>query len=121
MSSRQRPLFQLKAMLYNSAISPRLYWILQSLPFLHLGERRFHPLSRIDVIDAGRLAKLPANVRAYQVDEMKVQNGLANMLVELDLSMRGMIDLATECKSLPTHYRVADGDIAEIRQVINSH
>ena len=120
---------------------------------------------------------------------MKVQKGLANMLVELDLSMRGMIDLATECKipvnrrllrypllvnikaryglfaelgrrglgsscmypatlpgisglqelfagqgpfpaaeafaarilTLPTHNRVADGDIAKIRQVINSH
>jgi len=101
----QRLSFQLKVMLYNLLISPRVYWIPQALPFLHLGETRFHPLSSIDAIDAARLAKLPTNVCAYQIDDMKAQKGLASMLAELDLSTRGIIDLTAVC-GIPTNRRL---------------
>ncbi len=102
---RRRLSFRFKAALYNLMISPRLYWIPQSLPFLHLGETRFHPLRSIDGIDAERLARLPANVSAYQVNDMEAQKGLACMLAELDLSTLGIIDLSAVCR-LPPNQRL---------------
>lgn len=102
---RQRLSFRFKAMLYNLMTSPRLYWIPQSLPFLHLGETRFHPLSSIDAIDTERLVRLPTNVNAYQSDDMKAQKGLASMLAELDLSTKGIIDLTAVCKT-PSNRRL---------------
>jgi len=122
----QRLSFRLKVMLYNLMISPRLYWIPQSLPFLHLGETRFHSLSSIDAIDTERLARLPTNVCAYQIDDMKAQKGLASMLAELDLSTKGVIDLSAVCE-IPTNRRLLrypllvnakarDGFYAELRR-----
>ena len=102
---RQRLSFRFMAILYNLMISPRLYWIPQSLPFLHLGETRFHPLSSIDTIDTERLARLPTNVCAYQTDDMKAQKGLASMLAELNLSTKGIIDLTSVCE-IPTNRRL---------------
>ncbi len=102
---RQRLSFRLKVMLYNLMISPRLFWVPQSLPFLHLGETRFHPLSGIDAIDTERLDRLPANVCAYQIDDMKAQKRLANMLAGLNLSTKGIIDLTAVC-GMPKNRRL---------------
>ena len=52
---------RLQAMLYNLLLSPRLYWIPQALPFLHLGETRYHPLERILPMDDARVP--PASCR----------------------------------------------------------
>ena len=40
-------LFHLKVLMFNRMISPRLYWLPQSLPFLNLGETRYYPLADI--------------------------------------------------------------------------
>ncbi len=61
-------LFGLKARLYNAMISPNLYWLPQVMPFLHLGETRYHKLSAIDVMDQVRLELLTCNIARYQSD-----------------------------------------------------
>jgi dTDP-4-amino-4,6-dideoxygalactose transaminase len=64
----QRLLFRLKATIYNAMVSPYLYWLPQALPFLHLGETRYHPLLNIEAMDAVRLEVLAANISSYQND-----------------------------------------------------
>jgi dTDP-4-amino-4,6-dideoxygalactose transaminase len=64
----QRLLFSLKTSIYNAMISPFLYWLPQALPFLHLGETRYHPLMAIEAMDQVRLDVLASNVSRYQND-----------------------------------------------------
>lgn len=60
--------YGLKTGAYNAMISPILYWILLALPFLHLGETRYHPLSAIAAMDQVRLDLLASNIFRYQND-----------------------------------------------------
>lgn len=64
----QRRSFSLKARLYNAMISPLVYWLPQALPFLHLGETRYHKLPGIEAMDQVRLDLLKGNISAYQDD-----------------------------------------------------
>lgn len=64
----QRYLFGLKARLYNLMISPFLYWLPQALPFLHLGETRYHVLPDIEAMDQIRTDLLASNISCYQAD-----------------------------------------------------
>jgi len=64
----QRLLFSLKARMYNAMISPSLYWLPQALPFLHLGETRYHVLTGIEALDQVRLNLLMCNISRYQDD-----------------------------------------------------
>ena len=93
--------FRLKSVLYNGMISPWLYWLPQSLPFLHLGETRFHTLPSIEAMDAVRRALLPANLAVYRDDDMAVQKALVERLGDLDLAARGIIDLHRACQTPP--------------------
>ncbi len=95
---QRRLLFGLKVALYNRMISPGLYWLPQSLPFLNLGETHYYPLSSIKEMDATRLSILPSNVKFYQNDPMDTQKNLAEMLDELDFEGPGIIDLPGACK-----------------------
>ena len=104
-SRSKHALFRLKARLYNRMVSPRLYWIPQNLPFLHLGETRYYPLPDIDAIDQARLAALPANITAYQHADIKVQQALAEMFRETDAAAIGQIDLPRACQ-LPPERRI---------------
>jgi len=98
-SRKSRIAFWLKAKLYNGMISPRLYWLPQSLPFLHLGETRFHPLKSLEGIDPLRLSMLASNVKAYQHDSMTTQNKLYEMLGQSDLSHSDITDLSRSCEN----------------------
>lgn len=64
----QRLLLELKIRTYNAMISPVLYWLPQALPFLHLGETRYHPLLSIEAMDQVRLDLLASNIFRYQND-----------------------------------------------------
>ena len=68
-----RFIFALKAMLYNLMISPFAYWVPQSLPFLHLGETRYHALKEIEAISRAAEEMLPANIARYQHDALSVK------------------------------------------------
>ena len=64
----QRLLFSLKARMYNAMISPFLYWLPQALPFLHLGETRYHALTGIEALDKAHSDLLMCNISRYQDD-----------------------------------------------------
>lgn len=91
--------FSTKVLLFRGMISPRLYWLPQSLPFLHLGETRFHPLNTLLGIDEKRLSLLPSNVRYYQNNSMEVQNKLYDLLSEFDNVRSSIKDLSRLCKT----------------------
>jgi len=78
-SLKQRVGFSLKAKLYNTMISPWLYWLPQSLPFLHLGETRYHALHDIKAMDSVRKKLLVANVSRYQNDNKAAQSSDKNI------------------------------------------
>jgi len=67
-SIRQRLPFKLKAIIYNVMISPYLYWLLPMLPFLHLGETRYHALKDIEAMDQLRSELIASNMYEYQND-----------------------------------------------------
>ncbi len=90
--------FRLKVKLYNHLLSPRLYWLPGSLPFLHLGETRYHPLTDIGNLDQVRMERLPANITAYRNNALEIQEQLAQMIEELDSSAAGIIDLPKTCQ-----------------------
>ena len=96
-----RALLHTKARLYNTMISPRLYWIPQRLPFLHLGETRYHPLAEIGPIDSNRLAMLPANIAAYQQADLGIQGTLSVMLDEIAPGTSRLLDLPDVCGVSP--------------------
>lgn len=102
---QERTAFHLKARLYNWMIRPGLFWLPQSLPFLHLGETRYHPLNSLQEMDWIRLSVLPANIKAYQAALMHVQEKLAVTLAECDLEQAGIIDLPRAC-NIPQHRRL---------------
>ena len=83
---KQHFLFALKARLYNAMISPFLYWLPQALPFLHLGETRYHVLTGIDSLDKERLHLLMSNISRYQGDaEATIRcEKISSMLDSLD-------------------------------------
>ncbi len=85
-SLSQRFLFTLKARMYNAMISPFLYWLPQALPFLHLGETRYHVLAGIKSLDKERLYLLMSNISRYQGDTEATArcNKISTMLDSLD-------------------------------------
>ena len=94
----KRSIFRLKVHLYNWMILPRLYWLPQSLPFLHLGETRYHPLPGIDAMDQTRLELLPDNIVAYRDNGSEAQQSLVGIIGELNSTVAGLIDLAQQCQ-----------------------
>jgi dTDP-4-amino-4,6-dideoxygalactose transaminase len=71
--------YRVKTALYNVMIKPRLFWFPASLPFLHLGETRFHPL--MDIGGIGKVQKnlLSVNIEAYQARDLHAQRQISGM------------------------------------------
>lgn len=94
----------LKARVYNRLVSPRLYWLPDSLPFLHLGETRYHALRGIEAMDAWRRGLLEANIEAYfalDTHAARLVQRLRSLLAETP----GVIDLPAVC-GLPLSHRL---------------
>lgn len=98
---RQRFAYKLKASLYNAVVSPCLYWLLEMLPFLHLGETRYHLLDEITGIDQVRLDLLACNIARYQqdTDACARSERLSAMLVESGCSTTSCINLPRICEA----------------------
>ena len=92
-------LLRLNIAIYNLMISPYLYWIPQSLPFLHLGETQYHPLSGIEAMDSARLRLLAGNIQRYRDDRPKTQLALADAFVEMRENGTDIIDLPVACNT----------------------
>lgn len=84
--------FGLKARVYNALISPRLYWLPDSLPFLGLGETRFKPLRGVTAMDEVAIRHLPAGVEAYWRRDDAVQNAVAGCVAPF--AGKGVMNLA---------------------------
>ncbi len=91
--------FSLKVKLYNAIISPYFYWLPQSLPFLHLGETRFHALHEIKNMDQQRFSLLATNIRCYQ-DDVKAnhRNEMINAMLGLH---KAVLNLPLKCNAPP--------------------
>ena len=90
-------IFRLQAMLYNRMLSPRLYWLPQSLPFLHLGETRFHSLDQVTPMDEARVALLPANIEAYRGRPDTARAAVAGLAAIAVSAGEGAVDLPAAC------------------------
>lgn len=90
--------FRLKTALYNALLNPRLYWLPASLPFLHLGETRYHPLHAVSAIDQPGLGILAANVEAYQSRELIAQQQIGAIV---GVHSEYCIDLPARCATSP--------------------
>ncbi len=93
--------FTVKTTLYNLMISPLFYWLPQSLPFLHLGETRYHPLSAIEGLDRVRLDRLQGNISRYQSD-VKARTRCADISIMLD-SQDKITNLPQLCQPQANH------------------
>ncbi len=82
-SVKQQLVFNLKVKIYNALLSPYLYWLPLSLPFLHLGETRYHILNDIEAMPAMRHNLLAANIEHYQA-ESEVNERYQNYLTLLN-------------------------------------
>ena len=51
---------------YNLVLTPYAYWLLEFLPFIKLGETRFHPLTSITAMATDKLIFLSHNIETYQ-------------------------------------------------------
>lgn len=83
-----------KVWLYNQFISPYLYWIPDSLPFLRLGETRFRSLQGLSVLSGESISLLPANIQRYWQQGLEIQSSVMQMLV--DLGKDEIVDLAVK-------------------------
>ncbi len=95
---KQTIIFTLKAKLYNAMVSPRLYWLLQLLPFLHLGETRYHALLEITGMGTERKKRLAVNILRYQNDKKPVQS--SGKISQGLASLEHVIDLPVTCGKL---------------------
>ena len=91
----QRFSFGLKARIYNAMISPFLYWLPQALPFLHLGETRYHILPDIEAMNQVRADLLASNISCYQ-DDARAKGRCEKISTMLN-SFDGVIDLPQVC------------------------
>jgi len=78
--------FSLKARLYNILLSPWVYWIPDSLPFLHLGETTFKPCKELLPFSFEKAAFLTNNVKAYWRKGFHQQSLLCEAIQELNCS-----------------------------------
>ncbi len=89
--------FTVSALVYNLLRSRWLYWLPCSLPGLHLGETRYHPLLQIEAMDPARLQRLGPAVRYHLGNGGDVQRAIASMLQRIPR----VTDLAANCAPNP--------------------
>jgi dTDP-4-amino-4,6-dideoxygalactose transaminase len=82
-----------------------MYWIPQSLPFLHLGDTRYKPLSSIDTMDSVRRGLLAVNIDNYQQDSATAQAALASLMQEPGIAGKGLVNLPAVC-TVPRRQRL---------------
>jgi hypothetical protein len=57
---------RVKYLAYNLVLTPYAYWLLEVMPFIKLGETRFHPLTSITAMPNNKLRFLKHNIETYQ-------------------------------------------------------
>ncbi len=80
---------------YNLFRLPRLYWLASAIPWLHLGETRFHPILGLQRMADAAQRLLPDNIRHYWAHPARVEQQLRNGLAKANLP--DVIDLPIAC------------------------
>lgn len=62
----QRLIFLLKARIFNRITLPHIYWMIENLPFLHIGETRYKKLDKIEYISEPQKWQMPNNFTYYK-------------------------------------------------------
>jgi dTDP-4-amino-4,6-dideoxygalactose transaminase len=75
--------WRFKARLFNWVLRPHAYQLLSMLPFLHIGETRYHSLEAIQCMDAWRLGYVQANVELYRQRDRQLQHRIDSSLAAL--------------------------------------
>ncbi|MGI9293788.1 MAG: DegT/DnrJ/EryC1/StrS family aminotransferase [Pseudomonadales bacterium] len=90
--------WRLKARLFNLVLQPALYRLMKLLPFLHIGETKYHQLEAALRMDTWRHYYLAMNIRHYQKRQRDLQRTLAKLLKSCP---GGIVDLpnATACST----------------------
>ena len=57
---------RVKYLAYNFVLTPYAYWLLEVMPFIKLGETRFHQLTSITAMPSDKLIFLRHNIETYQ-------------------------------------------------------
>lgn len=57
--------FKLKAFIFNLITHPRVYWFIEKIPLLHIGETRFHPLADLRCMPNTQWLAMKQNVDSY--------------------------------------------------------
>lgn len=85
-------LLNLKIMAYNLLLTPQLYMLINRCPWLHLGDTRYAPLTRISCMDDYRRSLLDTNFSRYSLRRDHVQriydDGLSGNLQQLSVVCR---------------------------------
>ena len=71
-SIAQAMLNRVKYLAYNFVLTPYAYWLLEVMPFIKLGETRFHQLKSITAMPTDKLIFLKHNIERY---EQRYRNG----------------------------------------------
>lgn len=84
--SKHTRLLTLKIMLYNILLTPQLYFYINRLPFLNIGETCYHPLDSISHLDNDRIRLLTQNIEKHLSTFTAGQQAFHNEVQALDLA-----------------------------------
>lgn len=87
------------AAIYNLLSAPRCYWVLQGLPFLHLGETRYVPLPGITGMASATRNLLTDNIKVYQEYRGDIRERVAAMLAPLTNIGTGFVNMPVACQT----------------------
>lgn len=62
----QRLIFLVKAGIFNHITLPRIYWMIENLPFLHIGETQYKTLNKVEYISEPQKWLMPNNIKYYK-------------------------------------------------------
>jgi dTDP-4-amino-4,6-dideoxygalactose transaminase len=88
---------KIKISLYNRLINPRLYWLPNSLPFLHLGETRYQPLSAIQGTDTKTILRVASNAQRFRAYPLDTQTAIRAAVKRLTADGKALVNLPEAC------------------------
>lgn len=87
---------------YNLVLTPYAYWLLEFLPFIKLGETRFHPLTSITAMASDKLIFLNHNIETYQ--RRYKDKCAAPQSINISIGAENVSALQDNCATYSTQY-----------------
>lgn len=93
----QRFIFCVKAEIFNHITRPRIYWMIENLPFLHIGETRYKTLEKIEYISEPQKWLMPDNISFYKNNVTSRVNLSHKYLIFFNSIRPRYLDVAQHC------------------------